>query len=88
MENNVACRPKKFSKFSRLHSVTDATEIFLQTPKYHKTQWVTWSNYKDHNTVKVLITISPNGLIVFASEAYGGNISEKQLTFDSGYLDL
>ena len=30
----------------------------------------------------------PNGLIIFASEAYGGSISDKQLTLDSGHLDL
>ena len=72
MENIVASRPNKFNKFSRLHSMADATEIFLQTPKNHAAQRVTWSNYKHHNTAKFLITISPNGLIVFASEAYGG----------------
>ena len=33
MENIVACRSYKFRKFSRLHSIADATEIFLQTPK-------------------------------------------------------
>ena len=57
--------------------------FFLQTPKNHAAQRITWSNYKHHNTAKVLITISPNGLIVFASEAYGGSISDKQLTVDS-----
>ena len=88
MENIVVSRPNKFSKFSRLYSIADATEIFLQTPKNHTAQRITWSNYKYHNTAKVLITISPNGLIVFASEAYGGSISDKQLTVDSGYLDL
>ena len=68
-------------------SIADATEIFLQTAKNHAAQRVTWSNCKHHNTTKVLITISPNGLIVFASEGYGGSISDKQLTLDSGYLD-
>ena len=33
MENIVAFRPNKFSKFSQLHSIADANEIFLQTPK-------------------------------------------------------
>ena len=88
MENIVASRPKKFSKFSRLHSIADATEIFLQTPKNNAAQLITWSNYKHYHTAKVLITISPNGLTFFASEAYGGSISDKQLTVDSRYLDL
>ena len=88
MENIVAFRPNKFSKFSQLHSIADATEIFLQIPKNQAAQQITWSNYKHHNTAKVLITISSNGLIDFASEAYGGCISDKQLTVDSGCLDL
>ena len=88
IENIVASRPNKFSKFSRLHSIADATETFLQTPKNHAAERITWSNYKDRNTAKVLITISPNGLIVFGSEAYGGSILDEQLTVDSGYLDL
>ena len=57
--------------------------MLSQTNLFHTT-----SNYKHHNTAKVLITIKPNGLIVFASEACGGSISDKQLTVDSGYLDL
>ena len=88
MQNIVASRPNKFSKFLQLHSIADATEIFLKIPKNHAAQQITWSSYKHHNTAKVLITVSPNGLIVFASEAYGGSMSDKQLTVDSGYLDL
>ena len=89
MENIIASRPTKFSKFSWLHSIADATEVFIKTHKNHAAQRVTWSNYKHYNTTKVLITISlNNGLIVFASAAYGGSILDKQLTLDSGYLDL
>ena len=87
MENIFASRPNKFGKFSRLNSIADATEIFLPSAKNQAAQQITWSNYKHRNTAKVLTTISPNGLIVFASEGYGGNISDKQLTVDSGYLD-
>ena len=64
MENTAASRPNKFSKFSRLHSIADATETFLQTPKKHAAQRITWSNYKHHNNAKVLITISPNELFL------------------------
>ena len=88
MEYIVSSRPTKFKSFTKLHTIADATEIFLQTPKNHAAQRVTWSNYKHHNTAKVLISVTPNGLIAFASEAYGGSISDKQLTIDSGYLDL
>jgi len=40
----------------------------------------TSSNYKNHNTFKVLKAISPTGAVLFASDLYGGNISDKHLT--------
>lgn len=40
----------------------------------------TYSNYKSHNTVKVLICFSPQGSICFVSEAWGWRTSDKYLT--------
>ena len=40
----------------------------------------TYSNYKHHNTMKVLIGIAPQGTISFVSEAWGGRTSDKFLT--------
>ncbi|XP_065654622.1 uncharacterized protein LOC136081249 [Hydra vulgaris] len=49
---------------------------------------VTWFDYKHHNTVKVLIGISPNGYITFQSKCYGGRASDKFITSDSGFYNL
>ena len=46
----------------------------------------TWSNYKQHNTGKVLIGCTPNGCISFVSDMYMGSISDVQLTEVSGLL--
>ena len=37
-------------KSQKLHSIADATETFIQTPKDHLLQRLIWSNYKHHNT--------------------------------------
>ena len=46
----------------------------------------TWSNYKHHNTAKVLIGCTPNGVVTFVSKLYVGSISDVELTSISGYL--
>ena len=68
-------KPKKF-KSQKLHSIADATEIFIQTPKDHLLQCLTWSNYKHHNILKVVGVIAPSSDIMFISLAYPGSISD------------
>jgi len=53
-----------------------------------KAQSETWSNYKHHNTFKVLVGISPNGQITFVSKLWGGRVSDKKITQESGILDI
>ena len=47
----------------------------------------TFSNYKHHITVKVLIGITPQATISFVSKAWGGRTSDKYLTDNCGILD-
>ena len=68
--------------------IIDATEIFIQKPQNPSAQQLTFSNYKNHNTYKALIAISPSGAISFVSDLFGGNISDKELTSRCGLLDL
>ena len=51
-------------------------------------QQLTFSNYKNHNTLKSLIGITPSGAVCFISDLYGGNISDKKLTAECGILKL
>ena len=46
----------------------------------------TFSNYKHHNTVKFLISITPQGVITFISKGWGGRTSDKHLTEHCGIL--
>ena len=46
----------------------------------------TWSQYKQSNTVKILLAMSPQGVTTFVSDSYGGRVSDKHLTCESGIL--
>ena len=68
--------------------ILDATEIRVEKPSLPQLQQVIFSNYKNTNTYKVLVGISPSGVITFISKLYAGSISDKELTRNSGILDL
>ena len=57
--------------------IIDCTEFFISTPPLLARQSSTWSSYKNHSTVKVLIGITPHGHITFVSSVFEGSISDK-----------
>ncbi|XP_028412848.1 uncharacterized protein LOC114535739 [Dendronephthya gigantea] len=68
--------------------IIDCTELFIDRPSQPRSQSATFSTYKNHNTGKGLIGISPRGDLTFVSELYAGNTSDKQLTKDCGIFKL
>ena len=68
--------------------IIDCTELFIERPTSFRSQSATYSSYKNHNTAKGLIGISPAGYPSFISELYTGRSSGKQVTKDCDILNL
>ena len=67
-------------------SVIDCFEIFVEKPSNLLAKSVTWSQYKHYNTAKYLISITPQGVISYISNGWGGRASDKYIIESSGYL--
>ena len=76
-----------YEKYPTTVALLDATKIFIETPSDLMLQSTSWSNYKHHNTLKILIACTPNGSISYVSPAYLGSVSDPALTKDCGFLD-
>lgn len=70
--------------------IIDCFEINTESPntKAMVASANVFSNYKKHNTIKVLIGISASGGIIYVSEAFGGRASDKEIVKSSGFLGL
>ncbi|KYN12106.1 hypothetical protein ALC57_15731 [Trachymyrmex cornetzi] len=76
------------ANFSNVQSIIDCFEIQIEKPTNSVHQALTWSEYKKYNTLKYLISSTPDGFINFVSTGYGGRISDTLITEKSGFLDI
>jgi len=73
--------------FKKCVSIIDCFEVFMERPSDLKARAQTWSNYKQHNTVKFLNSITPQGTISHVSKGWGGRVTDKHLTENCGFLN-
>ena len=55
--------PKEFAQYPTIRIILDCTELFIQRPSAMLAQSETWSDYKHHNTWKLLVGVTPNGQV-------------------------
>ncbi|XP_062849916.1 uncharacterized protein LOC134312143 [Trichomycterus rosablanca] len=83
---NQTSLPDCFRPFPNCRIVLDCTEVAVSNTERLDTQSHLYSHYKGRTTLKALIGVSPNGVITYASDLYGGSASDKAITADCGLL--
>ena len=74
--------------YSTTRIIIDATEMYIEKPSMPEIQQLTFSRYKNHNTYKGLVGISPSGVVTFVSDLFPGSISDQEIVRRSGLLRL
>ena len=67
--------------------ILDCFELFTERPSDALNKVYTYSSYKRHQTVKYLIGVSPQGVITYISEGWGGRTSGKYITEKCGIFN-
>lgn len=75
------------ARYHNVQSIIDCLEIEIEKPTDPVKQALTWSEYKKCNTLKYLVSATPDGFINYISIGYGGRISDSLLVQTCGYLD-
>ncbi|XP_030039710.2 uncharacterized protein LOC115455167 [Manduca sexta] len=74
-------------KYRNINCIIDCLEIEIQKPLKSVDQALTWSEYKKANTIKYLISSTPDGVINYISPGYSGRISDVCLVESCNFLD-
>lgn len=80
--------PECFREFPDTRIVLDSTEVRIQKPSALEAQRKTFSSYKHANTMKCLVGMTPDCLIAFVSDLFGGSTSDRAIVDRCGVLDL
>lgn len=88
-ETILATMPPVFEEmYPDCRVIIDCTEFPVEQPPEIDQRCFFYSHYKKRFTVKILVGCTPNGLISFVSQCFGGRTTDAQITIKSGLLNL
>ena len=66
-------------KFPETRAVFDGFVFPVKKAKARAAQQFTFSTYKNRNTAKMIVGVTPGGMCSYLSDAYGGATSDRQI---------
>lgn len=76
------------ARYKNVQAIIDCLEIEINKPEDAVKQALTWSEYKKTNTMKYLISSTPDGIINYISTGFGGRASDALIVEQSSFLDI
>ncbi len=80
--------PERFQRIPNIRVIIDCCEFYIQKPVIPESQKTTWSSYKHYNTAKLLVGITPTGVISFLPPLWTGSTSDKEIVRNSGLINF
>ena len=71
--------PKVFKAMKNIRCIVDCTEFRIECSRHFARQGNTFSSYKNSNTFKCLIAVTPTGGACFVSDLFEGDIDDVQI---------
>ena len=68
-----------FANFNKTRVILDATEVPINKPQNVNAQSATFSNFKNKNSLKVMIGCTPRGTVSYISDDDCGATSDRQI---------
>ena len=86
--NNSVLQPSFKQLFPNVVIVIDCTELEMEKPSALNSQSTCYSSYKSRTTMKVLVGITPSGVLSFISELFPGSTSDQEIVKQSNFLNI
>ena len=86
--NNSVLQPSFKQLFPNVVIVIDCTELEIKKPSALNNQSACSSSYKSRTTMKVLVGITPSGVLSFISELFPGSTSDQEIVKQSNFLNI
>lgn len=81
--------PKAFrARYGAVEAIIDCLEVEIYKRTDPVKQALTWSEYKKTNTMKYVISATPDGTISFILRGFGGRASDQCILENCGFLDM
>ena len=72
---------------NRVACIIDCFEVRMERPSTNRAKALTFSDYKHGHTIQYLLGMTPQGMVSFISDGWGGRVPDKKITENCNIMD-